>query len=152
MYFSTLLLISLVVHAFSENAIEKWSMKERFYGFRFQGSKSIFPISEVKDHADERLCFGWIQETINNHIVGEVRCRKDVGLEFVMWMNDRDPNITIKVYYSNMCRLSCLITAIIMFNGRNMMTRRYDYISLPSKFSIKTSILVSLTLLTAVMT
>lgn len=91
-----ILLLILLSSIKSEDLNEKWSMINRFYGFRFESSH--ISASEVKHEADGRLCFGWAQQTVNNHVVGEIRCKKDVGMEFVGWMRERDSDILIKVF------------------------------------------------------
>jgi hypothetical protein len=70
-------------------SVTGWKMTDRFYGFRFElyGSDFDKSIQEIVQlHADEKGCFGWIQETKAKTQVGEVRCSKQRGQDFLEWL------------------------------------------------------------------
>ena len=57
-------------------------MKDRFVGFRYEmTSVSIEAMERIKlsirDKADELYCFGWVQASPRQTVVGEARCRRD---------------------------------------------------------------------------
>ena len=88
-----------------------WKMTDRFYGFRYELSgndisKSTSTESLIQEHADSQGCFGWVQRTKENKIVGEVRCSKNRGIEFAEWMKQlkdiRNADILVTIL------LSCL--------------------------------------------
>lgn len=91
-----------------------WRMIDRFYGFRYEifGSK-ILEIgfeAAMQQKADELGCFGWIQRSSMNTLVGEVRCGKSNGPLFQEWIKSGYPtasidHIDIKVYEDTKIRL-----------------------------------------------
>ncbi|KAL7462475.1 hypothetical protein ACHAXS_002854 [Conticribra weissflogii] len=100
----------------SDDFQQGWRTNDRFIGFRFE----IFPIPnlilekdikvEIRDFADEHFCFGWIQTSPQNSIVGEARCTKESGNELKKFMSEisnGDPNhsISIREYGDTLIRL-----------------------------------------------
>ena len=61
---------------------EGWRMIDRFYGFRFEIIGDVIDKQFEQyaiEQADELGCFGWIQKTRRNTLVGEARCSKIQG-------------------------------------------------------------------------
>lgn len=72
--YSLQLLILAVSFTFTKSQPPGWRMIDRFYGFRYEiigGDVSL--IESVKKEADNKGCFGWIQRSLNNNLVGEAR-------------------------------------------------------------------------------
>lgn len=87
-----------------------WRMIDRFYGFRFEinGTLEEDFDENVRNYAEKKACFGWIQKTPENKRVGEVRCNKDVGPQFQTWLKsqpENEGNISFKVYEDTKIRL-----------------------------------------------
>lgn len=99
----------------SVNATAKgWKMTDRFYGFRYELYGNDFDKSiqdTIQSKADEKGCFGWIQETKTKTQVGEVRCSKQRGKEFLDWLKQLTqvtkvdsleyPDTKIRLHYSH---------------------------------------------------
>ncbi len=65
-----------------------WKMTDRFTGFRFELFAEPLDLSleeSIQSYADSQSCFGWVQRT-SNSLVGEVRCSKLRGQEFLLWL------------------------------------------------------------------
>lgn len=85
-----LLLITLSISISVVNSqADGWKMTDRFFGFRFEmgGDQLDNSILEhVQEYADKQSCFGWIQKGKNLNYVGEVRCSKTRGIQFLEWL------------------------------------------------------------------
>ena len=70
-----------------------WRAVDRFMGFRFEIAGEFDRaelIAAIVERADEEAAFGWVQRHQNtNHLVGEVRARREVGEAFVRWLRSR---------------------------------------------------------------
>lgn len=47
----------------------------------------IIEIPSNKDYADDNFCFGWVQDSPRNTIVGEARCAKEAGQEMKSFLS-----------------------------------------------------------------
>ena len=67
-------------------------MADRFHGFRYEISGTDLESSlenDIQQQADLRGCFGWVQRYKGTqHVVGEVRCSKQRGVQMQNWMSD----------------------------------------------------------------
>lgn len=63
-----------------------WKMTDRFYGFRYElfgdGLDFASVLGSIQQEADAFACFGWVQKSPSNTIVGEGRCSKSRGKVF----------------------------------------------------------------------
>jgi hypothetical protein len=76
-----------------------WRMVDRFYGFRYelrgQGVLNSGIEEAIQKKADELGCFGWVQRSFRDSLVGEARCSKARGPTFQSWLGagaGRDSN------------------------------------------------------------
>lgn len=84
---------------FVQSQADGWKMTDRFYGFRYE-LKGSFPNTtenSIVEQADSLGCFGWVQRTKTNHLVGEVRCAKLRGPNFQSWLEEL-PNVVEKEF------------------------------------------------------
>lgn len=91
--------------AFANGQADGWKMTDRFFGFRFemggdQLNDSI--LEQVQTHADQQSCFGWVQKSKNFNYVGEVRCSKARGSQFLDWLQ-KIPSVS---YFESLVRFS----------------------------------------------
>ena len=66
-----------------------WRMVDRFYGFRFEihgNVQGVWFRKSTQEKADELACFGWVQNTAANTVVGEARCGKRAGPQLQQWL------------------------------------------------------------------
>jgi hypothetical protein len=67
-----------------------WRMVDRFYGFRYElrGQQVLNSGMEeaIQKKADELGCFGWVQRSFRDSLVGEARCSKARGPIFQSWL------------------------------------------------------------------
>ncbi|OQR91255.1 hypothetical protein THRCLA_22479 [Thraustotheca clavata] len=63
------------------------SMTERFYGFRYEiFGKNDDIVAAIKDKAVRNGCFGWVQISSFDSVVGEIRCNKIQGQSTHKWL------------------------------------------------------------------
>ena len=90
-----------------------WRMIDRFYGFRFEIHGTVQGVwfrKSTMEKADEYACFGWVQNTVTNTVVGEARCGKKVGPKFQQWLTHGPSSATVtrahfKVYEDTKIKL-----------------------------------------------
>lgn len=90
-----------------------WRMVDRFYAFRFEIHgivQGVWFRKSTQEKADELACFGWVQNTKSNTVVGEARCGKRMGPKFQEWLNHGPTSATvtranIKVYEDTKIKL-----------------------------------------------
>ena len=90
-----------------------WRMTDRFHGFRFEIHGTVQGVwfrKSTQEKADELACFGWVQNTRTNTVVGEARCGKRAGKIFQEWFNTGPATATvershIKVYKDTKIKL-----------------------------------------------
>ncbi|ETV77795.1 hypothetical protein H257_08635 [Aphanomyces astaci] len=76
-----------------------------FYGFRFETpAPTASLMSAVVDQARSHACFGWVQTTAQEHLVGEVRCRGQHGTAMQTWIESSHPQARVHVYESTKIR------------------------------------------------
>jgi hypothetical protein len=102
-------IVTLIAVVFSQPP--GWKMVDRFYGFRYEivngksGNRDF--MDQVKKEADSKGCFGWIQETPQNNLVGEIRCSKTQGPQFLKYLEESSNNYQFhsKIYEDTKIRL-----------------------------------------------
>lgn len=67
-----------------------WRMVDRFYGFRYElRGRDVLNVGmeeAIQKKADELGCFGWVQRSFRDSLVGEARCSKTRGPSFQSWL------------------------------------------------------------------
>jgi hypothetical protein len=87
-------------------AQDGWKMTNRFHGFRYEiNSDSSNFASTIKEYADNKKCFGWVQMPRPQVFVGEVRCSKNVGQDFQNWFENQKGEQSLLVYEDTKIRL-----------------------------------------------
>jgi hypothetical protein len=83
-----------------------WKMTDRFHGFRFE-APDFKPeyLDVVKRAADDNNCFGWVQQSPQNTLVGEARCAKSKGVLFENWLKQSVPETVTRSYDDSKIRL-----------------------------------------------
>lgn len=113
---SPLLLVSSILCLLPASTAQStgWRMVDRFYGFRFEISGSnILGLDfqkSIQQKADELACFGWVQESGADTLVGEARCSKSNGPKFESWLKSgyseaAVDTVEVKVYDDTKIRL-----------------------------------------------
>jgi hypothetical protein len=106
--------VSVFFLSFTDGQPEGWRMVDRFYGFRYEisGSNILSRGFEqaAKHEADLLGCFGWIQKSSRNTLVGEARCNKIQGPKFQEWLSHGPngvgvSNFETKIYSDTKIRL-----------------------------------------------
>ena len=90
-----------------------WRMVDRFYGFRFEIHGTVQGVwfrKSTQEKADELACFGWVQNTASNTVVGEARCGKRAGPRLQKWLEQGPSSATVtrahvKVYEDTKIKL-----------------------------------------------
>lgn len=87
-----------------------WKMTDRFSGFRFEirvpasfeasdnntsQYSRIHPIDKIVAKADKLFCFGWVQKTNRDTLVGEARCTKQNGWKFKRHLVDLEESLPL---------------------------------------------------------
>jgi hypothetical protein len=94
-------LLGFAITTFGSGVPGGWKMTDRFMGFRYE----LFPIrtpsddvnTAIRDKADELFCFGWVQDSPRNSIVGEARCSKSAAMEMRLFLSSlavKEPFLT----------------------------------------------------------
>jgi hypothetical protein len=77
-----------------------WKMTDRFYGFRYELLGNVVGAG-IEDfavqNADKLGCFGWIQKSPRNTLVGEARCSKKQGPVFEDLLRSKGQSMTVLV-------------------------------------------------------
>mmetsp|Transcript_21949 Transcript_21949/g.32896 ORF Transcript_21949/g.32896 Transcript_21949/m.32896 type:complete len:109 (+) Transcript_21949:274-600(+) len=55
-------------------------------------------LNRIRSKADENFCFGWAQRTIEEQIVGEVRCNKRRGIQMMEWLLKLGDKVMLRQY------------------------------------------------------
>lgn len=100
-FFLVVVLLSII--GLTCGQADGWKMTDRFFGFRFElGGDQLDNslLEQVQAHADQQSCFGWIQKSRNFNFVGEVRCSKGRGNQFLDWLQ-KLPHVT---YFESLVR------------------------------------------------
>ncbi|KAG9401931.1 hypothetical protein AC1031_007635 [Aphanomyces cochlioides] len=74
-----------------------------FHGFRFELRDPSLSPEKIADQAREHACFGWVQPTPSDSLVGEVRCRGRHGQHMQSWI-ESNPQAGVLVYPSTKIR------------------------------------------------
>lgn len=91
------LLVSVLLCGAQPNG---WKMTDRFFGFRYEliGNVVNNGVEEfVQQNADRLGCFGWIQKSPRNTLVGEARCSKKQGPIFEDLIRSKGQSMTVLV-------------------------------------------------------
>ncbi|KAG5175229.1 hypothetical protein JKP88DRAFT_339046 [Tribonema minus] len=110
---AVLLLLPAVRPDAEVNVPRGWRKSDRFYGFRYEVRGLVQDVGflQAAVHAAEELgCFGWIQNSKVNTVVGEARCSKLDGpkmVEFLRFGPDdaRVTEVLVKPYEDTKIKL-----------------------------------------------
>lgn len=61
--------------------------------------------SRIQSKADEYSCFGWAQRTIENKVVGEMRCNKRRGMQMMEWFRGLSYGVVLRQYEDTKIKL-----------------------------------------------
>ena len=108
----TLLLILLSILSTSVlSQPNGWRMIDRFYGFRYELLGNVIDAG-IEEYAQQQAaqlgCFGWIQKTSRNTLVGEGRCSKKQGPVFEDLLRNKAQSMTVLVRCKKIYILACI--------------------------------------------
>ncbi|KAL3772152.1 hypothetical protein ACHAWO_004169 [Cyclotella atomus] len=97
----------------SKGVPDGWRMKDRFMGFRYEifsrNSNDTATKASIRHKADELFCFGWVQDSPRQSVVGEVRCSRDNGFKMKAHLDlialASNTTISIRDYPNTLIRL-----------------------------------------------
>ena len=107
----SLLLLLSVLSLFvvvADSTSQVWRDKSlRYTGFRYELSKQQeFDLkSLIQSRAESLFCFGWVQDSRRDTIVGEARCKKEAGEKMMTFLIALCDESNILVYEDSLIRL-----------------------------------------------
>lgn len=116
-YFIIFATLAICIASSSAAEPDGWKNADRFVGFRYQLNphSNSTAVVAIRDKADEKFCFGWIQNAtlFNNNnqeetetLVGEMRCRKSAGHEMKSFLTSLSAGeVSFREYEDTLIRL-----------------------------------------------
>lgn len=92
------IIVSALINYCRGQSSDGWQMSDRFSGFRFEihffknKVDTITLKNTIRAKADNLSCFGWVQDSPNNTLVGEARCNKNMGFKMKRFLRGEDPD------------------------------------------------------------
>jgi hypothetical protein len=90
----------MLVNLTADAQPDGWKMTDRFYGFRYEISGDNIGkdfVEYIVEQADILGCFGWVQKSPKQTLVGEARCHKSHGKVFEEKLKSRPDAPALKV-------------------------------------------------------
>jgi len=82
-----------------------WRMVDRFYGFRYELNGGEVDEETIRAKAQTLGCFGWVQISPRDTLVGEVRCNSKRGPEMEAFLRSKQSDSKIRIYEDTKIRL-----------------------------------------------